>query len=119
MNRKLIARLLEKAGYRADVVNNGLEAVAAAAHVEYDAILMDCQMPEMDGFEATSVIRRAETGTGRRVPIIALTASAMASDRQRCVAAGMDDYLSKPIRVSELFAMLDRWMFQLVETTVL
>ena len=117
VNKKVIARLLQKAGFVADVVDNGLEAVEAAARVDYDAILMDCQMPEMDGFEATAAIRTGEAGTARRVPIIALTASAMGADRERCLAAGMDDYLSKPINVGELSAILERWIFRLVEAS--
>lgn len=110
VNQQLITRLLAKAGYTADIAANGSEAVAAVARVRYDAILMDCQMPEMDGYEATALIRVAEAGTGRRIPIIALTASAMESDRNRCFAAGMDDYLSKPVKPAALVAMLDRWM---------
>ena len=110
VNKKLIARLLEKAGCRADIVGDGAQAVEAAARVRYDVILMDCQMPVMDGFEATAAIRAAEADTGRHVPIIALTASAMASDRERCLAAGMDDHLSKPIRPGDLATILDRWL---------
>jgi signal transduction histidine kinase/DNA-binding response OmpR family regulator len=115
VNKKLITRLLEKAGYVADAVENGREAIEAVTRVDYDAVLMDCQMPVMDGFEATSVIRAAESGRSRRVPIIALTASAMESDRERCLAAGMDDYLTKPIKPSELAEILARWIPRPVE----
>ena len=115
VNKRLITRLLEKAGYVADAVDNGREAVEAVTRADYDAVLMDCQMPVMDGFEATSVIRAAESGRSRRVPIIALTASAMASDRERCLAAGMDDYLTKPIKPSELAEILARWIPRPVE----
>ncbi len=110
VNKKLIGRLLEKAGFVADVVDNGRQAVEAVARVDYDAVLMDCQMPEMDGYQAAAAIRRAESGQSRRVPIIALTASAMESDRERCLAAGMDDYLTKPIKPSELADVLARWI---------
>jgi signal transduction histidine kinase/ActR/RegA family two-component response regulator len=115
VNKKVITRFLEKAGFQVDVADNGLQAVAAVARVDYDAVLMDCQMPEMDGYEATAAIRAAEAATTRHVPIIALTASAMASDRERCLAAGMDDYLRKPIDPVELFEMLTRWMPRGVE----
>ena len=109
VNKKVITRFLEKAGFQVDVADNGLQAVAAVARVDYDAVLMDCQMPEMDGFEATAAIRASEAGTARHLPIIALTASAMGADRERCIAAGMDDYLSKPINMGELAEILDRW----------
>jgi signal transduction histidine kinase/DNA-binding response OmpR family regulator len=110
VNSQLIARLLAKAGYQADLVANGAEAVEAVARVRYDVVLMDCQMPVMDGFEATAAIRAAEAGTGRRLPIIALTASAMAEDRERCRAADMDGYLTKPIKRGDLAETLERWI---------
>jgi signal transduction histidine kinase/DNA-binding response OmpR family regulator len=110
VNKKLISRLLEKEGYRADIVANGVEALAAVAREPYDLILMDCQMPEMDGYEATMAIRAAEAGAARRMPIIALTASAMEKDRERCLAAGMDDHLTKPVKAEDLRAMLERWI---------
>jgi PAS domain S-box-containing protein len=108
VNQALALRLLEKLGCRVDVVGNGREAVAAAARGEYALVFMDCQMPEMDGFEATAAIRQGETGS-RRVPIIALTASAMQGDREACLAAGMDDYLSKPLGLRDMERMLRRW----------
>jgi two-component system, sensor histidine kinase and response regulator len=107
VNQRVAGRLLEKAGYELEIAENGRIAVERASQGGYDAILMDCQMPEMDGFEATRRIRVIEGGE-RRVPIIAMTAGAMHGDRDRCVEAGMDDYLSKPVRSSELFAALDR-----------
>jgi CheY-like chemotaxis protein len=106
-NQKVIVLRLEKLGCRADVAQNGREAVDAVAVVAYDVILMDCQMPVMDGFEATAHIRRRG---GRRVPIIALTANAMEEDRERCLQAGMDDYLSKPVRNQELSEKLSHWI---------
>jgi PAS domain S-box-containing protein len=108
VNQVLARRLLEKLGCCVDVVGNGQEAVAAVARGEYALVFMDCQMPEMDGFEATGVIRQGETGS-RRVPIIALTASAMQGDREGCLAAGMDDYLSKPLGLHDIERMLRRW----------
>ncbi len=108
INQRLAAHLLRKFGCELVFASNGLEVVEAARRTRFDLILMDCQMPEMDGFEATAEIRRCET-RGDRVPIVALTANAMQGDRERCLAAGMDDYLTKPIRPEELRAMLERW----------
>jgi len=102
VNQRLAVRMLEKAGYRTDVVANGREAVETLGRNMYDVVLMDCQMPEMDGFEAARAIRSAEADGGRRVPIIAVTASAMEGDREKCLAAGMDGYLAKPIKPEEL-----------------
>jgi signal transduction histidine kinase/DNA-binding NarL/FixJ family response regulator len=97
VNQLLAVRLLDQCGYRAEVVGDGREAVAAVARTDFVAVLMDCQMPELDGYEATAEIRHGE-GEGRHLPIIAMTANSMAEDRERCLAAGMDDYVSKPIR---------------------
>ena len=108
VNRKLALTLLQRAGHQVEAVENGLMAVEAARRNRYDLILMDVQMPEMDGFEATQLIR-AHEGTGRHTPIIAMTAHAMHGDRERCLEAGMDDYVSKPIQPQALFAVLTRW----------
>ena len=109
INQKVAARLLEKLGYRVDLVANGLEVLNALTDIRYAAVLMDCQMPEMDGFEATAEIRRKE-GANDHLPIIAMTANAMAEDRDRCLAAGMDDYMSKPVQSSVLAEVLSRWV---------
>jgi CheY-like chemotaxis protein len=101
--------MLEAAGLSVTTANDGHEAVAATGD-DIDVILMDCQMPEMDGFEATRAIRSREAAGGRRVPIIALTANAMEGDRERCLASGMDDYLSKPFKSAQLYALLSRWL---------
>ncbi len=108
INQKLAVRLVEREGHRADCVANGLEAVRAFEQLPYDLILMDCQMPEMDGYEATRKIR-ASGARGRRIPIVAMTANALKEDRQRCLAAGMDDYLPKPIDRERLRAILERY----------
>jgi CheY-like chemotaxis protein len=109
VNQKVAVLILEKLGYRPDVAADGAEAVAAVQAVPYDLILMDCQMPGIDGYEATSQIRRAE-GPRKRTPIIAMTAGAMEGDRERCLAAGMDDYLPKPVRPDDLGVALERWI---------
>jgi CheY-like chemotaxis protein len=108
-NLKVAVRMVERLGYRADVAGNGSEALHVLGQVHYDAVLMDCQMPEMDGYEATREIRRGEDD-GRHLPIIAMTASAMAGDRERCLAAGMDDYISKPVKLHIVAAVLERWL---------
>ncbi len=108
VNQKLVLRLLEKRGYIVLVVKNGRDALAAVDQYAFDVVLMDVQMPEMDGFEATAAIRARDNGSGTRLPIIALTAHAMKGDEERCLAAGMDDYVSKPIQVEKLFATIDR-----------
>jgi signal transduction histidine kinase/CheY-like chemotaxis protein/HPt (histidine-containing phosphotransfer) domain-containing protein len=135
VNQKLAVRMAEKLGYQPDVVGNGEEALAALARLRYAAILMDCQMPIMDGFEATKAIRERESaGLGARglrqgdevdtsplplapslsptfhIPIIAVTANAMQGDRERCLAAGMNDYLAKPVKLDALRAVLQRWV---------
>jgi signal transduction histidine kinase/CheY-like chemotaxis protein len=109
VNQKVAARLLEKLGHSVEVSSNGAEALAAITRDAFDLILMDVQMPVMNGYDATLAIRAAEQGTPRRVPIVALTAHAMKGDREICLKAGMDDYLGKPIRPQELASVLDRW----------
>ena len=109
VNQKLTSALLKRRGHEVVVAENGHEAVAAAGRESFDLMLMDVQMPEMDGFEATAAIRRMEAATGRRTPIVALTAHAMKGDRQKCIQAGMDDYLTKPVDLDSLDAMLKQW----------
>jgi signal transduction histidine kinase/DNA-binding response OmpR family regulator len=108
VNVKVATRMLAKYGCRVDVAANGIEAVDLFGQLPYDIVFMDCQMPEMDGFEATAAIRHLEEG-GRRTPIVALTANAMAGDREKCLAAGMDDFISKPIKEAALAQALERW----------
>jgi CheY-like chemotaxis protein len=127
INQKVAVRLIERLGYRVDVVANGQEAVEALSRIPYGLVFMDCQMPEMDGFEAAREIRRREAGgtrqsgsesgaasplplAPRRVPIVAMTANAMQGDRERCLESGMDDYISKPITSQALAAVLERYL---------
>jgi|GEM_PF-4722639 len=108
VNQKVALGLLRRLGYEADAVSSGVEALEAARGGSYSAILMDCQMPGMDGFEATAAIRRLD-GPISRAPIIALTANAMPGDRERCLEAGMDDYIPKPVQIDRLSEVLERW----------
>jgi two-component system, sensor histidine kinase and response regulator len=108
-NQKVVRLLLERLGCRVEMVGNGREAVEAVARDQFDLVLMDCQMPELDGYEASRQIRQAERGTGRQIPIIALTANALRGEREQCVAAGMDDHVAKPVRFETLAAVLSKW----------
>jgi len=110
-NQKLTSIQLQKLGYRVDCVHNGRQVVEIILQTNqsYAMILMDCQMPEVDGYSATRIIRKAELTTGRHIPIIAMTANALQGDRESCLAAGMDDYLCKPIRLEQLRQIVDRW----------
>ncbi|HET7272842.1 MAG TPA: response regulator, partial [Rubrobacter sp.] len=109
VNQKVAVKILERLGHRADVAADGLEAVAALSRIPYHAVLMDVQMPEMDGYEATAEIRRRE-GAERHTPVIAMTANAMEGDREKALEAGMDDYVAKPVTPEELHAVLARWI---------
>jgi CheY-like chemotaxis protein len=110
VNRTLAVRLLEKRGYAVSVVGDGRAAIAALEKDSFDIVLMDVQMPDMDGFEATAAIRAKEKVSGQHIPIIAMTAHALKGDQERCLSAGMDGYISKPIRTSELFATIESVM---------
>jgi two-component system, sensor histidine kinase len=110
VNLEVALALLENSGFAVETATNGVEALESYASGEYELILMDCQMPEMDGFEAAAEIRRREAGSGRRVPIIALTASAVEGDREQCLAAGMDDYLPKPFTAAQMRSTLAGWL---------
>ena len=128
INQKLTVRMLEKLGYQSDVAGNGQEALAALVRGSYAVILMDCQMPLVDGFEATRIIRQREAAVQEspaathpethHIPIIAVTANAMRGDRERCLAAGMDDYLTKPLRKEDLKGTLDRWIPASIQSQV-
>jgi len=107
INQKLAVRILENRGHKVTVVGNGEEALAALAAASFDVVLMDIQMPKMDGLQATAEIRRQEEGTGRRQPIVAMTAHAMSGDREKCLEGGMDDYISKPLKPLDLLRTLD------------
>jgi len=116
VNQELAKAMLHHLGFEVDTAADGRAGVTAESAHDYDAVLMDCQMPEMDGFQATAAIRLREAGAGasafapRRVPILALTANAMQGDRERCITGGMDDYLAKPFTKDQLAAMLERWI---------
>jgi CheY-like chemotaxis protein len=107
VNQKIACRVLEKQGHHVTQAWDGCQALAALERAEFDVVLMDVQMPEMDGFETTAAIRASEQKSGRHLPIIAMTAHAMEGDRERCIAAGMDSYLSKPLNAPELIELLE------------
>jgi two-component system sensor histidine kinase/response regulator len=114
INQKVALSQLQEIGYQADVAVNGLEVLKALQHLPYDIVLMDCQMPEMDGYETTRQIRKVEGGglsisSHRPIHIIAMTAHVMEGDREKCLQAGMDDYISKPVHSDELRKVLERW----------
>lgn len=111
INQKVALTILEKLGYRADAVADGLEAIKALETIPYDLVLMDCQMPEMDGYEATHMIRSQESAVrNHNIPIIAITAHAMKGDREKCIEAGMDDYIAKPIEPQVLIEKIEEWL---------
>ena len=118
VNQLVILSMLQKEGYNADVVENGVEALQAMGEVCYDLVLMDCQMPEMDGYEATRLTRKGRCNVKcPRVPIVAITANAMKGDRERCLDAGMDDYMTKPVRKSEFTLMLEKYLGEKTPST--
>jgi CheY-like chemotaxis protein/HPt (histidine-containing phosphotransfer) domain-containing protein len=110
ITRVVVVKSLERLGYRADTAENGREAITRLSDAVSALVLMDCEMPEMDGFQATAEIRRAEARSGRHVPVVAMTAAVADDDRSRCLASGMDDYLAKPITLTSLAAALGRWL---------
>jgi CheY-like chemotaxis protein len=110
VNQKVALQQLKKFGYTAQIANDGQEAVEMVRKHAYSLILMDCQMPRMDGFEATGVIRQLEAESGRHTPIVAMTANAMEGERELCLRAGMDDYVPKPVRLEQLREVLGRWI---------
>jgi CheY-like chemotaxis protein len=109
VNQQVIVRMLEKLGLSADLAADGLEAIAAMEQREYALVLMDCQMPRCDGYGAARAIR-ALPGARSKVPIVAVTASAIEDERERCLEAGIDDYLAKPVRLTDLEQMLQTWL---------
>ena len=117
VNRALLLRQLERLGHEATAVAGAVQALEAVAATPYAVVLMDCRMPGMDGMEATRRIRETEAGTGQRVPIVAVTANAMEADREACFEAGMDDFLTKPVMMESLRAVLDRFVLGIGEET--
>jgi CheY-like chemotaxis protein len=116
-NQRLALAQLKRLGIVADIANNGREAVEAVQCNNYELVLMDCQMPEMDGFQATRAIRRVQQRSGKHVVIVAMTANAMEGNRETCIAMGMDDYISKPVQFDQLQELLVRWLPGTAETT--
>lgn len=114
VNRKVAAKLLEKRGYVVVAVEDGRQAVDAVEREAYDIVLMDVQMPVMDGLTATRTIRQGEERTGTHMPIVAVTAHAMTGDRERCIEAGMDDYVTKPIDATILLAAMERLLLSAI-----
>jgi two-component system, sensor histidine kinase and response regulator len=114
VNQKLATRLLEKKGYSISIAGNGKEALSAMEKASFDVILMDVEMPEMNGFDATGAIREREKSSGSHVPIIAMTAHAMTGDKERCLEAGMDGYISKPVSSQELFATIEKFTGEVI-----
>jgi len=111
VDQKVTLAILKKLGYQADAVSNGKEALAALRKGSYDLVLMDCQMPEMDGYEAAALIRQPQSGVcNHQIPIIALTAHAMKGDRDKCLAGGMNDYISKPVKITMVAEVLEKWL---------
>ena len=117
-NQKLLFMMLTKMGYKVNIVNNGKEAIESLQHNKYDIVLMDVHMPEMDGFEATRIIREKEKDSDRHIPIIAITADAMSDDKERCIKAGMDDYISKPVYQEKIIEAIKKIVFNKEEGTV-
>jgi CheY-like chemotaxis protein len=109
VNQRVAVRILEKAGHMVVVARSGSEALQALESQEFDVVFMDVQMPDMDGLEATAIIRRMEESTGKHLPIVAMTAHAMTGDRERCLASGMDGYLSKPIHAQDLLKLVNQY----------
>ena len=110
LNQRIGVALLKRGGFQCEIANNGQEAIDTLARLPFDLILMDCQMPILDGYGATRAIRQREARSGEHIPIIAMTANAMEGDRERCLAAGMDDYITKPVVSEQLYTKLAHWL---------
>jgi two-component system, sensor histidine kinase and response regulator len=110
MGRLVATRMLNRLGYRSDVAGSGREALLAITAFTYAAVLVDCQLPEMDGYETTRELRLAERGTGRRLPVIGMSPAAVPGGREACIEAGMDDYVAKPVRRAAIAEVLQRWI---------
>ncbi|HLI80616.1 MAG TPA: response regulator, partial [Candidatus Binataceae bacterium] len=110
VNQTVTEHQLRKLGYRCAIVDGGAEALETLAHTQYALILMDCMMPGLDGFETTAELRRREAASARHTIVVAMTAAALQGDREKCLAAGMDDYLAKPVKLEQMTAVLDQWL---------